>query len=526
VASDRGQRDNFGGSVDIFENTIVIGAENEGFNWSGAAYVFEKNTVSGNWSEVKKLVAYDYRGLQDRFGGNVKINENGIIISASRDDDYDSDLSGDGGGPLTSLGSVYIFKKKSNGDWAGHQKIRASDGSANYFAFGSQLEINKNKMAIGGAEYEYDSNGNLSKNFGRVYMFQKDNNDNWSEYQIIQPNIRHSGDWFAGSISLYEKDLFISAFWDALDANDQNYLGYAGAVYIFNPYNYINTQKPVLNSIPVLTSCADLGNGFSSGFNMSSIEKDLVNNPNDYIFSYKDKLGNKLPSPLPANYSNKDPYSETVYVRVGNKNNPSCYEDTHIELQTTPSFILNEIPDLNECDPTGSGYATFNLSKISSLLTDTPTLYEFSYFDSNGKDISAFMNESYKNTTKSHEQITAKVTDTNTLCNVKTQINLNVSNAGIDCNIENHEDSLQYNIPKFFTPNNDGINDIWKITEITDNNYRIYIYDRYGKLLKTLDNNNGWDGNLDGKPLPSTDYWFQIIFENGSTKRGHFSLKR
>ncbi|MBG6186326.1 T9SS type B sorting domain-containing protein [Flavobacterium sp. CAN_S2] len=526
VASDRGQRDNFGGSVAISGNTVVIGAENEGINWAGAAYVFEKNANSNTWSEIKKLIAYDYRGLQDRFGGVVKINEDVITISASREDDYDSNLSGDGGGPLTSLGSVYIFKKNSSGDWAGHQKIRASDGSINHFDFGSRMEIYENKMAISGTEYEYDTNGNLSKVYGRVYMFQKDNNDNWKETQIIQPKIRHNSDYFGGSFSLHGENLFVGAFWDALDANEQNYIGYAGSVYLFNTYDYIQTKKPELNAIPFLTSCADLGNGFSSGFDMSSIEKDLVENPDDFIFSYKDKLGNNLPSPLTVNYSNKDPFSETIYIRVGNKNNPNCYKDTQIELKTTPSFTLNTIPDLYACEPTGSGYAVFDLSKISSLLVHDTTLYKFSYFDSTGNDISALINESYKNTTKGYEEITLKVTDISTLCTVKTKINLNVSDVGVDCNLENNGDSLMYNIPNFFTPNNDGINDIWKITEITNQNYSIYIYDRYGKLLKSLGYNEGWDGSLNEKPLPSTDYWFQIIFANGTNKMGHFSLKR
>jgi gliding motility-associated-like protein len=526
VASDRGQRDNFGGSVAISGNTVVIGAENEGDNWAGAAYVFEKNLNSNTWSEIKKLVAYDYRGLQDRFGGVVKINEDIIAISASREDDYDSNLSGDGGGPLTSLGSVYIFKKNSNGDWTGQQKIRASDGSSNHFGFGDRLEIYKNKMAVSGTEYEYDSNGNLSKFYGRVYMFQKDNNENWKEIQIIQPKIRHNSDYFGGSFSLYGENLFVGAFWDALDANEQNYIGYAGSIYLFNTYDYTQIKKPEVNAIPILTSCADLGNGLSSGFNMSSIEKDLVENPNDFVFSYKDKLGNNLPSPLPINYSNKDPFSEIIYIRVGNKNNPNCYKDTQIELQTISSFTLNKIPDLFACDPKESGYAVFNLSKINSLLVDNPMLYTFSYFDSTGNDISALINESYKNTTKDYEEITVKVTDISTLCALKTKINLNVSNAGADCEIENDEDAFVSNIPKFFTPNNDGINDVWKIKDINNPNYSISIYDRYGKLLKTLGSNEAWDGNLNEKPLPSTDYWFQIFFENGTTKTGHFSLKR
>ncbi|MFV8327232.1 T9SS type B sorting domain-containing protein [Flavobacterium sp. ZS1P14] len=229
--------------------------------------------------------------------------------------------------------------------------------------------------------------------------------------------------------------------------------------------------------------------------------------------------------PLPVTYSNKYPYSETIHIRVENKHNSNCYEDTQIELQTKASFNLNKIPDLYSCSPTGNGYAVFNLSKTSSLLVDDPTLYQFSYFDSNQNDISAFIYESYQNSKKDYEQITVKVTNSSTFCTVETKIHLNVSTS-LDCDLENNGDPLLYTIPKFFTPNADGINDSWKITEITDPNYSIYIYNRYGKLLKTLGYNEGWDGTLNEKPLPSTDYWFQIVFVNGTNKTGHFSLKR
>jgi len=85
--------------------------------------------------------------------------------------------------------------------------------------------------------------------------------------------------------------------------------------------------------------------------------------------------------------------------------------------------------------------------------------------------------------------------------------------------------------PKFFTPNGDGFNDTWNIggrSSLTIS--KVYIFDRYGKLLKTLtQNDGGWDGTSNGKPLPSDDYWFKILFEkNGITDEfsSHFALKR
>lgn len=526
VASDRERRDSFGNSVAIYKNTIVVGAVEEGTNWAGAAYVFEKNNNANTWRETKKLTAYDFRGLQDRFGEIVKINENGIMISAQSEDDYNSDLSGDGGGPYTMLGSVYIFNKDINGEWNGHQKIRASDGSDRIFNFGNQMEVYKDQLAVRASEYEYDASGNLSKVFGRVYMFKKGVNDMWTEYQTVQSNIKRNSDWFAGSISLYEDDLFIGAFWDALDANGQNYIGYTGTVYIFNTYNYINTQKPALNTLPILTSCADLGNGFSSGFDTSSIEKELVANPVDFIFSYADKFGNKLPSPLPLKYSNKFPYSEKIAVKVANKNNPSCYENAQIELNTIESFSLHKITDFNQCDLKGTGVAVFDLSNINSTLVDDPSLFTFMYFDKNGNDISLSINKSYVNSSKNFEEIVVEVTQISTSCKAKSKIKLYVSNTGSDCEQQDQEEAEEYLIPKFFTPNADGFNDTWKITGITNQKYNIHIFDRYGKLLKTLGKNDSWDGNYNGVPVSTADYWFHLIFENGVNKKGHFSLKR
>lgn len=85
--------------------------------------------------------------------------------------------------------------------------------------------------------------------------------------------------------------------------------------------------------------------------------------------------------------------------------------------------------------------------------------------------------------------------------------------------------------PKFFTPNNDGYNDTWNITDLAfQSDAVINIFDRYGKLIKQLSPSGpGWDGNYNGGPLPSSDYWFQTFYtQNGVSQifKSHFSLKR
>ena len=83
---------------------------------------------------------------------------------------------------------------------------------------------------------------------------------------------------------------------------------------------------------------------------------------------------------------------------------------------------------------------------------------------------------------------------------------------------------------KYFTPNGDGINEKWKILGIDfdfNKDSKVYIFDRYGKLLKQLDPlSEGWDGTYIGKPMPATDYWFRTYLEDGREFKGHFSLVR
>ncbi|HOZ73688.1 MAG TPA: T9SS type B sorting domain-containing protein [Flavobacterium sp.] len=88
------------------------------------------------------------------------------------------------------------------------------------------------------------------------------------------------------------------------------------------------------------------------------------------------------------------------------------------------------------------------------------------------------------------------------------------------------------NYPKFFTPNNDGYHDFWNIEGLTTaNKAEIYIFDRYGKLLKQISPlGQGWDGSYNGTPMPGTDYWFKLLYtdKNGIRKEfnSHFALKR
>lgn len=94
-----------------------------------------------------------------------------------------------------------------------------------------------------------------------------------------------------------------------------------------------------------------------------------------------------------------------------------------------------------------------------------------------------------------------------------------------ECGIVKKDVAL-LNYPKYFTPNSDGINDIWKINfSEKEPTINIKIFDRFSKLLKNT-SDNGWDGTYNGQLMPSDDYWFVITRANGKEYKGHFTLKR
>lgn len=88
--------------------------------------------------------------------------------------------------------------------------------------------------------------------------------------------------------------------------------------------------------------------------------------------------------------------------------------------------------------------------------------------------------------------------------------------------------------PKFFTPNFDGYHDTWNILGIeTLIDPVVFIFDRFGKLLKQLDATSAWDGTFNGKPMPSSDYWFRMEYSEdeqaiivAKSLKNHFTLKR
>lgn len=92
-------------------------------------------------------------------------------------------------------------------------------------------------------------------------------------------------------------------------------------------------------------------------------------------------------------------------------------------------------------------------------------------------------------------------------CSSKVEFNILINE---DCDIE---------VYNGFTPNGDGINDFWvidNINKIQDN--KVVVFNRWGKkVFETFNYNNVdnyWDGQFDGKKVPSGTYYFMIVDNN------------
>ena len=77
----------------------------------------------------------------------------------------------------------------------------------------------------------------------------------------------------------------------------------------------------------------------------------------------------------------------------------------------------------------------------------------------------------------------------------------------------------QVSIPNFFTPNGDGINDIFRPIPVSISSIQYFrIYNRFGnKVFETTDVNIGWDGRFKNNKQNTDTY---VYFIKGTTLEG------
>ena len=142
-----------GYSVSIDGDTVIVGARN---NLSGnvpcreSAFIFVRDQ-GNNWMQRDKLVGIDALGECERgnFGKSVAIDQNAVIIGARshREPDW---FSG------TKTGAAYIFVKDQSDNWSQHAMLLDPERTTNDFLFGSSVDVNRG-TAIVGQTIEYSN---------------------------------------------------------------------------------------------------------------------------------------------------------------------------------------------------------------------------------------------------------------------------------------------------------------------------------------------------------------------------------
>jgi len=210
---------NFGASVSILGDTLVVGATLED-SVTGAAYIFQRDQGgANNWGEVKRLVASD-RTSGDQFGFSVSNSGDTVIIGANGHDD-------NGG----ASGSAYIFSKDQDGinNWGEVKKITASDGDGGD-SFGDSVAISGDTVVVGARG---DETPTVNTAFsGSAYIFSKDQDgiNNWGEVKKLQPpDLSFPGsELFGSSVSILGDTIAVGASQSSITFN------LAGATYIFD----------------------------------------------------------------------------------------------------------------------------------------------------------------------------------------------------------------------------------------------------------------------------------------------------
>ena len=272
LASDGAMYDSFGCSVDLDGDTAIIGAEGDSDNgvYSGSAYVFTRSGTT--WTEQQKLLASD-GAEKDNFGCSVSVSGETVLIGANGD--YESDIMGsayvftrsgtiwtqqakllasdgavgDGFGHSVSLsgdtvligahgddfsknwtGSAYVYTRMDN-NWTQQQKLLASDGSRQEL-FGCSVSLEGDTALIGAqGDYGYQ---------GSAYVFTR-TGANWTQYQKVFASDGNTEDDFGHSVSLDNNTTLFGAF------GDDDYGSYSGSAYVFTKSENQPPAPPTIN---------------------------------------------------------------------------------------------------------------------------------------------------------------------------------------------------------------------------------------------------------------------------------------
>ena len=200
TASDGASGEEFGYSVSISGDTLVVGAyrSDDKGPGSGSAYVYVRS--GGVWTEQQKLIASDGAG-SDKFGYSVSISGDTLVVGAFLDDD-------DG----TDSGSAYVYVR-SGGAWTEQQKIIASDGASGE-EFGTSVAISGDTVVVGA-----DKDDDKGPTSGSAYVYMRSGGV-WAEKEKLTASDGANSDEFGTSVAISGDTVVVGANEDDDEGGD------------------------------------------------------------------------------------------------------------------------------------------------------------------------------------------------------------------------------------------------------------------------------------------------------------------
>ncbi len=253
--------------------------------------------------------------------------------------------------------------------------------------------------------------------------------------------------------------------------------------------------NPIVAGEPADLTLCDFNEDGSQEFNLAVNDAAIKNGSTNTLVTYYRTQADAATKtdPIGPLYTNLTPYTETVWARLENISGCFGYDLASFTLNITP--LPDIVYDLDIVDLRESQ------NSITIVMPD-PENYEFSL------DGGVY-------------------SDNLVYSGLETGPHTVYIRSGTGCRTI-HEDVVILDYPKYFSPNGDGQHDTWRIPYLSlQPDANITIFDRYGRLVGSFNGRNaGWDGNSNGKALPSTDYWFVLELGNGRKIRGHFAMLR
>lgn len=210
TAADGTPNDDFGQSVAISGNTIIVGARNDvGTNADqGSAYVFIRSGTT--WMQQAKLIAAD-GAATDAFGRSVALEGDTAIVGAYLDDV----------GANADQGSAYVFTR-SGTTWTQKSKLTAADGAANDY-FGFSVAVSGDTAIIG--VLLDDVGGKVNQ--GSAYVFTR-SGTSWTQQAQLTAAGSAGSDYFGIAVALSGETAIVGATNTTVNGNSGQ-----GVAYVF-----------------------------------------------------------------------------------------------------------------------------------------------------------------------------------------------------------------------------------------------------------------------------------------------------